>query len=151
LIQDKAARENYSADLGKTYRKIFPIDDSHRLLSTQGEFDSSKPGTGDALDAQVNVTCSIKPQAILFAGRSHELEILIRALAGRWCADDTPVTIVTGDDATQLSAPRDPNHNSLWPNQRNIQVFYSTFATPQTWTAYPDSISKATSDEFGDC
>lgn len=87
----------------------------------------------------------------MFAGRSNELEILIRALARRWCADDTPVTIVTGDDATQLSAPRDPNHNPLWTNQGNIQVFYSTFATPQTWEAYPDSISKPTSDAFGDC
>jgi hypothetical protein len=150
-VQDRAARENYSTDLGQAYRQLFRADGTHRLLSVQGEFDSSKPGAGNALDAQVSMICSIKPQAVLFAGRSHELELLIRALAGRWCAGDTPVAIFAGDDATQLNAPLAPSHNPLWQDQGNIQVFYSTFATPQTWERNPDAVSKSISEKFGNC
>ncbi len=151
LVQDKASRESYSADLGKVYRQLFRSDAAHRLLPVQGEFDSSKPAVGNALDAQVNMVCSIKPHTILFAGRSHELELLIRALAGRWCANETPVTIITGDDATQLNVPLGPNRNPLWRDQSRIQVLYSTFATPQTWEKYPDSVSKLTSQQFENC
>jgi hypothetical protein len=151
LIQDKAARENYSADLSEAYRQLFRPDAAHRLLPAQGEFDSSKPAVGNALEAQANMICSIKPQAVLFAGRSRELEFLIRALAGRWCAIDTPVTLITGDDATQLNVPRSSDHNPLWQDQANIEVFYPTFATPSTWGMYPTPALKETSAKFGNC
>jgi hypothetical protein len=151
LVQDKAARENYSADLGKAYRELFPADDAHRLLSAQGEFDSSKPAAGNALDAQVNMTCAIRPQAVLFAGRSRELELLVRALAGRWCAHDIPVTIVTGDDTADLSVPSGPHRNLLWQDQENIRVFYSTYATPLTWEKHPDFAPESVLKKFGNC
>jgi hypothetical protein len=151
LVQDKAARESYSADLGKAYRELFPVDDTHRLLSAQGEFDSSKPAAGNALDAQVNMTCAIRPQAVLFAGRSRELEFLIRSLAGRWCAQDAPVAIVTGDDATLPDAPNGSNRNLLWQDRENIKVFYSELATPLAWDKYPSFASESVSKKFGNC
>jgi hypothetical protein len=151
LVEDKAPRESYSADLSEAYRQLFRTDAAHRLLSAQGQFDSSKPAVGNALDAQASMVCSIKPQAVLFAGRSHELELLIRALAGRWCAADTPLTIITGDDATQLNVPRIPNRSPLWQDQANIEVFYSNFATPLTWGTYPDPALKETSTKFENC
>ncbi|HKR48788.1 MAG TPA: ABC transporter substrate-binding protein, partial [Pseudonocardiaceae bacterium] len=151
LVQDKAARESYSADLGEAYRELFPVDGTHRLLSAQGEFDSSKPAAGNALDAQVNMICAIRPQAVLFAGRSRELELLIRSLAGRWCAQDVPVTIVTGDDATLLNAPNGSNRNLLWQDRENIKVFYSTLATPLAWEKDPNFASESVSKKFGSC
>lgn len=151
LVQDKAARESYSADLGKAYRELFAADDAHRLLSVQGEFDSSKPAAGNALDAQVNMTCAIRPQAVLFAGRSRELELLIRTLAGRWCAQDVPVTIVTGDDTTLLNLPNGSNRNFLWQDRENIKVFYSALATPLAWEKHPGFVSESVSKKFGNC
>ncbi|MGH3915893.1 MAG: ABC transporter substrate-binding protein [Pseudonocardiaceae bacterium] len=151
LVQDRAGEDTYSDDLGKQYRQIFPNDNAHTLLAAQGDFDSSKSAAGNALAGQISTICAIRPKVVFFAGRSDGLRTLLSNLAARPCTD-APLTIVSGHEASSLSAPLPHDAHPLWvDDSANFRVLYTALASPQTWRNHPRSASPATVIRFGQC
>lgn len=151
LVQDTADEDTYSDDLGNQYRQAFPNDDAHTLLAAQGDFDSSKSAAGNALAGQISTICAIRPRVVFFAGRSDGLRTLLSNLAARPCAD-APITVVSGDDASELAAPLPDDTHPLWIDEGGgVQVLYTALASPQTWQSHPRSASPTTVLRFGQC
>lgn len=151
LVQDMADEDTYSDDLGNQYRLAFPNDAAHTLLATEGVFDSSKSAAGNALAGQISTICAIRPKVVFFAGRGEGLRNLLRDLAARPCTD-APVTVVSGDDASNLAAPLPADAHPLWvDDSANVRVLYTALASPQTWQNYPTSVAPTTVIRFGRC
>ncbi|MGH4023684.1 MAG: hypothetical protein ACRDRV_03775 [Pseudonocardiaceae bacterium] len=151
-IQDRARADTYAQDLGKKYNEAFPRDQAHILSPIPGEFDSRKPAAGNALRSEVSVICADHPTVVFFAGRSGDLRTFLRHLSGRSqpCAD-TPITVVTGDAASDLSAQRNnPQKNlPLWGDGANVTVYYTTLASPLAWKdEYSEYISSEVVTRF---
>lgn len=152
LVQDKAAEDTYAEDLGNKYRQAFFANDpAHQLFDAQGNFDSRKPAAGNALASQISMICT-GPRIVFFAGRGNDLETFLRHLATRPrpCAD-TPVTIVTGDDASTVIDQRGAER--LWFGEgANIEVLYTAMASPHTWDeAGQNTVPQATIERFRNC
>lgn len=151
LVQDTADEDTYADDLGNQYRRAFPNDAKHTLLATQGDFDSSKSAAGNALAGQISTICAIRPKVVFFAGRSDGLRTLLTNLAARPCTD-APVTVISGDAASNLAAPLPADAHPLWVDGgANISVLYTALASPQTWQREPASVSPTTVVRFGRC
>ncbi|MCA1603952.1 MAG: ABC transporter substrate-binding protein [Acidobacteria bacterium] len=148
LVQDRAADDGYVRDLGNQYRRAFSNDGAHTLLQAQGDFDSLKEGSGNAIAAQIATICSIRPRVVFFAGRSDGLRTFLGALSARWC-NGIPITVVSGDGVSNLNDPE--GTASLWADGTNLEMIYTALASPETWKNYPSAASADTVNRFGQC
>lgn len=111
LVQDDNPADQFSQSLGQEFKSEFESN-YHQTLNPQTFDSSGESGVNSPAGQQVQnrmdqVTDSIcsdsSPEAVLFGGRGQDLGRLIKSLAGRNCSS-TPVTVVTGDAITNITA-----------------------------------------------
>ncbi|MGH4014902.1 MAG: ABC transporter substrate-binding protein [Pseudonocardiaceae bacterium] len=129
LVQNKDNEDTYATDLGDKYRKRFPKDSAAHILR-QGVYDSSKPAAGNALDDHAESICANHYSVVFFAGRGDDLRTFLSHLDDQPCG---PLTVISGDDASELATPS-PKDHLMWDDPENdIEVIYTALATPQAW------------------
>ncbi|MCG8919933.1 ABC transporter substrate-binding protein [Actinokineospora sp. PR83] len=150
LVQDRNPTDSYAIDLGTSYRSSFPTNGVQRLAQTQVEFTGNNAATGTVLERLVSQVCSLDPpaDAILFAGRSQALTVMMGKLNQRSCVD-RPITVVTGDDVNVL-APKKPGESPLW-GDTNLDLVYTGLATTSSWLRATGAVPRATLDRFAGC
>lgn len=111
LVQDQNPADQFSQSLGQEFKSEFQAS-YHQPLNPQtfdssGESGANSPAGQQVQNRMDQITDSIcsdtSPEAVLFGGRGQDLGRLIKSLAGRSCSS-TPVTVVTGDVITNITA-----------------------------------------------
>ncbi|MEY9935460.1 ABC-type branched-subunit amino acid transport system substrate-binding protein [Catenulispora sp. GP43] len=140
LVQDENTGDAYDGTLVTGFEQF--ADPAHALVGRE-TFDST-PRTAAATEAgrvQANLMirnrisqmtsniCTAQPAAVLFAGRGEDLAELVADLADRPCLN-TPITIISGDDVTNLPFT-DAVRKGL---STNVTVDYAGIANPGEWT-----------------
>jgi ABC-type branched-subunit amino acid transport system substrate-binding protein len=126
LVQDQNTADNYVTDLGRSFSKHWP----DRTLSSLVDVEYYNSGQGSAVGRLAQIAATIcgwapKPDVVYFAGRGILLGELVRALGKRACT----VTVVTGDDATQIG--QDPDGGIHAALKSGVQVLYTALAHPK--------------------
>jgi hypothetical protein len=131
LIEDTNPDDSYDTTLVREFSNGFP-DTRHTIVGLE-PYNTQK---GDGPDVQTRIAqmttdiCYAKTNSVLFAGRGRDLATLLTALANRVCRDK-PVTIVTGDDVTNMlvSPP------VLQGLASSVTLDFAGNANPDEWSA----------------
>jgi hypothetical protein len=131
LIADTNQTDSYAKTLVHWFHDGF-TGDGHSILetlsySTFGEVsttDTTGQQVGSEIGQMVTNICSSSAHLVLFAGRGQELAQLLDDL-NTSCQTKTPITIVTGDDVTDMP------HVSQEP--ANVTLYYAGEANPGEW------------------
>ena len=109
LIQDTNQADSYDTTIVSEFRNGFP-DRNHHIVAiesynTAGELSPNDP-VGQAVANRIGQIpsdiCYSQAGVVLFAGRGRELGTLLADLGSRPCLT-TPITVVTGDDVTDMT------------------------------------------------
>ncbi|GAB3429277.1 hypothetical protein GCM10027569_73950 [Flindersiella endophytica] len=131
LIQD--VDDLYSKSLATAFVREF-ADTSHRFVARPESY-SSGLDDPDPANLVLNMRPEIcggggeKPDVVYFAGRSSALEALLDQLGAHPCDNDRPVTILTGDDASNLPAGR----MRAGIEEGLVQLRFTSLAHPDMW------------------
>jgi ABC-type branched-subunit amino acid transport system substrate-binding protein len=141
LVEDENVGDTYDVTVVNGFQKY--SDAGHRLIGreTYDTAERDNPGTpGQRRAAEAAVEnrisqmpsdiCLAQPAVVLFGGRGRDLASLIVALKDRPCGDK-PVTIVSGDDVTNL-----PYSAAVGQGLASgVTVDYAGVANPDEWAA----------------
>ncbi|MCX5208659.1 hypothetical protein OG689_05020 [Kitasatospora sp. NBC_00240] len=136
LIQDRNHDDLYSNALGDAFRNIYP---SSRFLDRVILYDSSASDQNGYLQ-QVDA-CDSAPDAVFFAGRSTDLPRLLDTLSRRPCTL-RPLTVMTGDDASQTVQDWAMGDITAALRQGNLRLLYTALAHPGAWSARPQAFDR---------
>lgn len=138
LVQDENTNDAYDGTLVTGFEQF--ADPAHALVGRE-TFDSTPRTHPDADRVQANLMirnrisqmtpdiCTAQPAAVLFAGRGEDLAELVADLAERPCLN-TPITIISGDDVTNLPFT-DAVRKGL---DSGVTVDYAGIANPGEWS-----------------
>ena len=150
VVQDTRPGDRYVSTLGDPFRQQFESAGG-RLVEHVEEYNSELGGARNAFQQMAPNICVADPDAIYFAGRATELRDFIAALAGRQCAQDArtgitnPVSVVAGDDATQLLAENRPAQGLA---DSGIRLYHTALAHPGSWDTEPNQFLPASIRPF---
>ncbi|MBS2539823.1 amino acid ABC transporter substrate-binding protein, partial [Catenulispora sp. NF23] len=113
LVQDENTSDAYDSTLVAGFEQF--ADSSHALVGRETFVSTPRTqATTDPQRVQADLMirnrisqmppdiCTAQPAAVLFAGRGEDLAELVADLADRPCLN-TPITIISGDDVTNLT------------------------------------------------
>jgi hypothetical protein len=131
LIEDTNQTDSYDETLVHEFHDGF-AGDGHSILETLSYDTTGEVSTTDKIGQQVGSTigqmitniCTSSAHLVLFAGRGQELAELFSDLSTS-CQTTTPITIVTGDDVTDMPPV------SQAPT--NVTLYYAGEASPAEW------------------
>jgi hypothetical protein len=150
LVYDKKKGDTYSQTLLSHFRASWT--DAGRAVTSYQAYDTSEyntPGSGavaiadNRLEGAAAEICQAAPDVVLFAGRHGELGRLIHWFSDR-CSTQ-PLTVVTGDDATNLSATALSDLK-----QTKVTLYYAANANPHEWNGGSGAVYSAGRQGFGD-
>lgn len=143
LVQDQNPTDTYAQSLGTAFTAAL---DNPGLLAPTFAYDSRLANAATVLANHADRVCSAdKVGMVYFAGRGVDLVGLLNGLAGRSCRD-TPITVVTGDDASELV------DQALWRGAgANLALLFTALAHSDMWDHDPAAASPITRSEFGNC
>lgn len=151
LVSDASVSDDYTADLAESFRKVMPKDGPRRLRD-EGVYDGSIPGAGNVLDRIIDRICTTEARVVFFAGRTADLESFVRRLGTRQCADRQPLILIAADSANTLTGLAQGGQPALWdPDRSQMEVVYTTLATPDSWSTGSNAIPPGSADRFGTC
>jgi hypothetical protein len=147
LVQDQNASDTYAKSLGTAFTRALHETNAKalHLVSPTMVYDSTYPDAPTILGANAQRVCGTNARVVYFAGRGNDLQGFLAGLAARSCTG-TPLTVVSGDDASQLAG------RQLWlGNGANLTAVFTTLANPDVWQHQPAAVSGATVARFGEC
>jgi len=138
LIEDTNPSDSYSATLGNEYFNGFTEKCGQCIqgplsYDTSGEVSPKDPvgqNVNSSIGEMMSEICGSSTPLVLFAGRGRELALLLSDLDTRIC-QTKPITIVTGDDITDM--PPVPLSKTVSHGLGNVKVYYSGDANPDEW------------------
>lgn len=138
LVEDRRAGDLYSSTLADEFSKSYPAG---QLIPEPMDYDSSKSDVSTYFTKQMANVCLDQPDVVFFAGRGVDLPRFLAPLAQRNCAAQKPLTVISGDDASQVeqSAGIDEVKDAL--RLGKIRLLYTALAHPDAWTESPQSYS----------
>ncbi|MER6507499.1 hypothetical protein ABT158_11830 [Nonomuraea sp. NPDC001636] len=122
VIKDLNPADSYVKTLARFYTGSLAGRERVMELS----FDSSTRFSGTVLDVIAERVCNSGANTVLYAGRSEQLPALMQALSQRERCVRPGVTVVTGDDASEMNRKVDLG---MWGDTR-IRLFYTALAHP---------------------
>ncbi|MFI6924159.1 hypothetical protein ACIBIZ_29760 [Nonomuraea spiralis] len=122
VVKDLNQADSYVKTLARSYTGA--LNGGERVIELS--FDSSTRFSGTVLDVIAERVCNSGANTVLYAGRSEQLPALMQALSQRDRCVGGGVTVVTGDDAAEISHKVDM---SIWGDTR-IRLFYTALAHP---------------------
>jgi ABC-type branched-subunit amino acid transport system substrate-binding protein len=134
LVQDQKSSDNYVTTLGSAFKERFlQAGDGHRLTSQVETYNSELPNVGGRFAQIASAACLEKPDIVYFAGRGKQLTEFLKALGHRGCPD-RPITVVSGDDASEISVDNEVK-DALTSDQsrRPVKLIYTGLAHPDQW------------------
>ncbi|MGK5628200.1 bifunctional serine/threonine-protein kinase/ABC transporter substrate-binding protein [Streptomyces sp. URMC 123] len=149
LVQDVAAGDQYTSTLATQFRARVPAD---RLADEEPTlFDSSQPHLTRAFRGQLDEMCAARPDVVYFAGRGTSLPAFLTALAGRPCRD-RPLTVLSGDDTTQVVRTDGFGPEELDAALRagRVDLVYTGLAHPGAWDTAPEAFAPRAVAPFRD-
>ncbi|RKT82176.1 ABC-type branched-chain amino acid transport system, substrate-binding protein [Saccharopolyspora antimicrobica] len=141
VIQDRNPANIYADSLGKAFQESF-ADSAHELVGNE-TFDGGGEGVATTMAGIVRDICDTRPDVVFFAGRSNDLNTLVRALPSRNCPQQ-PVRIITGSDAVAFAnavARDEPGLRDALSAQ--VTVEYTGLAHPEAWDADQSAFPQA--------
>jgi ABC-type branched-subunit amino acid transport system substrate-binding protein len=148
LVQDQNKKDDYAASLGKAFTTLLARSTAKQYLQVNPAmaYDSSLAEAGTILGANTQRVCSTNVDIVYFAGRGDDLQGFLSGLAARDCAATKPLTVVTGDGASDLAG------RPLWQgNSANLTVVFTGLAHPEMWQRDASAAAGATVAKFGQC
>jgi ABC-type branched-subunit amino acid transport system substrate-binding protein len=142
VIRDTNPENHYVDTLGTVFSNLLSTS------SRQPEPFNSKSMPGNTFRAIRDEMCLAAPDVIYFAGRGSDLKNFVEELGKRDC-HDLPFTIVTGDDASQMSTTNAALKAAL---ATHIRVCYTALAHPEASSNAPPTTGGWARDyaAFGD-
>lgn len=141
LVEDGNAGDSYDATLVSGFKKfagipghqivgVEPYDTTRRdQAGSQAERTEAANEVATRISQMTGDICTQQPAVVLFAGRGQDLGVLLHAFSNT-CLDK-PITIVSGDDVTNL-----PDSARLRQDLAgHVTVEYAGVAHPDEWTA----------------
>ncbi|MGW2159384.1 ABC transporter substrate-binding protein [Nonomuraea sp. NPDC001699] len=122
VIKDLNPVDSYVKTLARFYTGSLAGRERVMELS----FDSSTRFSGTVLDVIAERVCNSGANTVLYAGRSEQLPALMQALSQRDRCVRPGMTVITGDDASEMNRKADLN---MWGDTR-IRLFYTALAHP---------------------
>ncbi|MEU6171638.1 ABC transporter substrate-binding protein [Streptantibioticus parmotrematis] len=135
LVEDTRSDDLYTSTLAASFRKSYPAG---LLVDQPMAYDSSKSDVSTYFTQQMANVCLDAPDVVYFAGRGIDLPRFLAPLSHRQCADK-PLTVVSGDDASQVEQSAGVGQVKDALRLGNIKLLYTGLAHPGAWTLRPQS------------
>ena len=135
LVQDMSNTDNYVKTLGEEFHRQFVQRSGRPHLDTE-TYHSELPNAAGRFTRIVGDICTKRSRTVYFAGRGISLGDFVRALGDRTCTD-FPVSVMTGDDATQIGPDADGRISAALG--KGVSVKYTALAHPDMWRNEPTS------------
>jgi ABC-type branched-subunit amino acid transport system substrate-binding protein len=135
LVQDTRDDDLYTRTLAASFRRSYPAS---LLIDHPMQYDSSKSDVSTYFTQQMANLCLDRPPVVYFAGRGVDLPRFLAPLAHRSC-DDSPVTVISGDDASQVGQSKGVDEVKQALRLGNIKLLYTGLAHPGAWKLRPQS------------
>ncbi|NUT40864.1 MAG: hypothetical protein HOV86_12830 [Thermoactinospora sp.] len=130
VVKDLNPADSYVKTLAQSYDSSLTGKEREMELS----FDSAARFSGTVLDVIAERICNSAANTVLYAGRSEQLPALMMALSQRDACVRRRITVITGDDASEMNQKVD---KIMWGDS-SIRLFYTALAHPAGLTL-PDS------------
>lgn len=140
VIKDLNPADSYVKTLAAFYNSSLTGKEREMELS----FDSSTRFSGTVLDVIAERVCNSTANTVLYAGRSEQLPALMMALSQRDACVSRRITVVTGDDASEMNHKVD---KIMWGDP-SIRLFYTGLAHPAGLTLPDSPVLKAIKARF---
>ncbi|MDT0308417.1 ABC transporter substrate-binding protein [Streptomyces sp. DSM 44917] len=139
VVQDQDEDDRYAATLGRAFLDLLPpgrLADDEPMV-----FDSSQGDPSSYFAQQMANLCLAEPDVVYFAGRSTELRSFLAPLARRYC-NDRPLTVLSGDDASQTTQQEGFEEIAQALEDGNIELVYTGLAHPGAWEQSPEAFDR---------
>ncbi len=138
LVQDTRSDDLYTSTLATSFSTTYP---KPLLVSQPMQYDSSKSDVSTYFTQQMANVCLDRPKVIYFAGRGIDLPRFLAPLSHRSC-DDTPLTVISGDDASQVEQSAGVGEVKQALKLGKIKLLYTGLAHPGAWALRPSSFDR---------
>ncbi|MEU1075887.1 MULTISPECIES: protein kinase [unclassified Streptomyces] len=147
LVEDVAAGDQYTSTLATQFRARMPAE----RLAGALLFDSAAPDPTGIFRGQSGELCAARPDVVYFAGRGTSLPAFLTALAERPCRD-RPLTVLSGDDTTQVVRTDGFGPRELAAALRTgrVDLVYTGLAHPGAWRVAPHAFAPRAVAPFRD-
>ncbi|MFF0739796.1 ABC transporter substrate-binding protein [Streptomyces sp. NPDC004111] len=147
VVQDQRADDHYTKTLGDRFLAALPPE---RLAAKTEKYDSSQAGVATAFKTRMSTICAAKPDVVYFAGRGIDLPRFLAPLKDRPCANDRPVLVISGDDASQTAQAAGFQDIKDTLRDGNVRLVYTGLAHPGSWKLRPTAYPGAAKPSFGE-
>ncbi|NRQ39978.1 ABC transporter substrate-binding protein [Nonomuraea sp. NN258] len=120
VVRDTNRADSYVKTLGDHFTRA--LTDKERVEEKSFDSDTSDPGT--VLANIAASICTTDANTVLYSGRSEPLPALMEGLSQQSSCIEKNVTVITGDDASQLNRE---SKKQMWGDLR-IRLFYTALA-----------------------
>jgi hypothetical protein len=137
LLEDTNRGDSYSVTLRSEFSKFSDAaqttipTESYNSYGDSGPTSAAAQTVGQAIESAVGNICQVKPDVVLFAGRGRDLATLLSDLAHRTACPGQRITILTGDDVTDM--PHTPGVREGLSS--GVRLFYAGSANPGVWSS----------------
>jgi hypothetical protein len=136
MIEELNSTDSYARTLADDFRRKFGIAPGFAsYYSPGGELTGTTRAESllGTFEQRLLAICAYLPDLIYFAGRGRDISGLVTSLADIGCPEKKSVTIMTGDDVSDLIGLSLP----LLSGRTQVTILYTAIAERNEWNGFP--------------